>query len=86
MKLVDITGQRFGMIEVKAYAGSDRKKRRYQCSCDCGTQKVIAGSDLRSGKVVSCGCLRRAKFKAINDYRHQVAQALLNQGKTDAEL
>ena len=29
------------------------------CQCECGKQKTIAGTDLKSGKIKSCGCLSK---------------------------
>ena len=26
------------------------------CKCDCGTEKIVSGSHLRTGAIVSCGC------------------------------
>lgn len=52
-------GQRFGRLtvveEVKAVSAS----RRYLCRCDCGISKIVGLSDIRHGKVSSCGCFRR---------------------------
>jgi hypothetical protein len=29
------------------------------CKCDCGTEKEILGTNLKTGKVVSCGCYHK---------------------------
>lgn len=34
-------------------------KTYWNCICDCGTEKTIAGGDIRNGKVLSCGCYSR---------------------------
>lgn len=39
---------------------------RFICECDCGTAKVVLGSHLRRGKVVSCGC---RKAEALSESR-----------------
>lgn len=36
----------------------------YLCKCECGTEKVVSGSNLRTGRVLSCGCLRNERQKA----------------------
>lgn len=45
----------------------------YLCQCDCGTERVIARSNLTSGRTKSCGCLRNEKFaienKKYNTYK-----------------
>lgn len=52
-----VEGQVFGRWTVK---GKDAKKGRvfWVCRCDCGAERSLSGSLLRSGKTKSCGCLR----------------------------
>ncbi len=40
------------------------ERRRYECRCDCGAMKIVAGRDLASGDTRSCGCLHRELFGA----------------------
>lgn len=58
---------RFGKIEVISEAEprryGDRYHRRLNVACDCGTHKVVDGSTLKKGHIISCGCSRRALFK-----------------------
>lgn len=57
-KLINLKGKRFGKLEVKERAGSDKwGTATWLCQCDCGGTKVVRGGSLRSGKVKSCGCL-----------------------------
>ena len=48
----------YGAIFVQGFAGVERKGRgtTYYCQCRCGVEMVVIGSDLRSGRVTSCGC------------------------------
>ena len=56
----DLTGQRFGMLTVIGQAPStDKGRRRWICKCDCGTEKIILGCNLKRGTTVSCGCKRK---------------------------
>ena len=73
----DLSNQRFGKIVVLSYSHSDSRRKSYWlCQCDCGSQKVICGSNLNSGNTVSCGCVelenRRLRMKSFEDkyYRH----------------
>ena len=60
MQKVDLTGQRFGSLTVLTQGESDgHGKSRWLCRCDCGSEKVILGSNLRRGTTVSCGCKGR---------------------------
>jgi hypothetical protein len=48
-----LIGQRFSRLTVLSYAGH----AKWRCVCDCGAEKVTAGSSLRQGLTRSCGCL-----------------------------
>jgi hypothetical protein len=50
----DIAGDVYGRWTVLRYA----EKSHWLCRCECGTEREIATSNLRSGKTTSCGCLR----------------------------
>jgi len=58
MRLIDLTGQRFGRLTVQGQA-----PRTYQtmwhCVCACGKHSVVvSGANLRTGHTTSCGCVR----------------------------
>ena len=56
----DLTGQRFGRWTVIKFAGRDEKRRlMWLCKCDCGTERAVWESHLKSGDSRSCGCLQR---------------------------
>lgn len=57
--LIDLTGQRFGRLTVVERAENKWHKTAWRCSCDCGNMVVANGSHLLSGRVQSCGCLRK---------------------------
>ncbi|WP_257541053.1 hypothetical protein [Sphingobium sp. CFD-1] len=62
-KVKDRTGERWGRLTVLGYVGtltvSNRSNAGFLCRCDCGEEKVVAGTHLQSGLVASCGCLHR---------------------------
>lgn len=58
-RIKDLTNSRFGRLLVIKYAYSRRKKVYWECLCDCGNIKEIQGTDLKSGKTLSCGCLHK---------------------------
>ena len=62
-KLRDLTGQRFGNLIVIERAENLGKKIAWLCKCDCGNEKIIRATDLTSGKIKSCGCLRKELAK-----------------------
>lgn len=58
--LEDITNQKYGHLIVLEYAGKDNSRKslwRCQCDCDAATIIITRGSDLKSGKTISCGCI-----------------------------
>jgi hypothetical protein len=60
----DIRNQRFDRLVAISYVTPER----WLCICDCGTSKVVIGSDLRRGKIRSCGCILR-ELKKTGDLR-----------------
>ena len=47
----DLTGQRFGKLLCTSYAATTNRKAMWNCSCDCGATKIVAGGSLVSGKL-----------------------------------
>jgi hypothetical protein len=67
MKMIDLTGQRFGRLTVVRHAGkSAHGSIMWKCQSDCGKRKTIAGSSLRRGLTRSCGCLFSERLVAFN--------------------
>lgn len=59
----DLSGQRFGRLTAISFDGARKGKSWWRCSCECGTEKVVAYQHLVSGLVRSCGCLRRERTR-----------------------
>ncbi len=61
MRLVDLTGHRYGRFTVISGPHKKEGTRRvcWLSRCDCGTEKLVAADLLRTGQAQSCGCLRR---------------------------
>lgn len=62
MKLIDLTGQKFGRLTVIQRNGSIDGHVAWKCECDCGKQVTVNGRNLRSGATQSCGCLHKEKL------------------------
>lgn len=76
-RLYDITGQKIGNLEVIERVGSNKnQKALYKCKCDCGNIKIITAGDLKSGRVVSCGC--RAKSILDDLHKSNITHGLYN--------
>jgi hypothetical protein len=64
----DLTGQRFSRLTVISLdpERTPAGKARWLCRCDCGTELVVTGGNLRSGNSESCGCYCRELVAAVN--------------------
>jgi hypothetical protein len=58
-KKIDLTGQRFGRLVVIEPAENKGKRTQWKCLCDCGNEYIGLTDSLRSGRLQSCGCLRK---------------------------
>ena len=56
----DITGQRFGHLTVikRAKQKTSNCNAYWHVVCDCGTERVVRGDNLRRYLVTSCGCTK----------------------------
>lgn len=69
---IDITGQRFGRLEVLYRNGSNKYNQAvWHCRCDCGNEKDIVGSALRNGRIISCGCYHKEQFRQMAHSRRK---------------
>lgn len=59
-KFIDLTGQRFGRLVVVALSGQDKHGgTKWLCKCDCGSETVVLGGNLRRNHTTSCGCVHK---------------------------
>lgn len=69
-RLIDLTGQRFGKLEVLSMEGVDKyRSAKWLCKCDCGNTCVVTSNNLRRGQTQSCGCLRVEKASSTATHR-----------------
>lgn len=52
-------GAKFGRLTVMSPEASSGGKGYWKCRCECGSEKRVRASNLRSGTTSSCGCLAR---------------------------
>lgn len=55
--VVDETGKIYGRLTVIERVKEQSGKARWICQCECGNITIVNGTDLRTGKVLSCGCI-----------------------------
>lgn len=61
---IDLTGHKYGMLTVlyevdPQVLKSGHKNYVWKCLCDCGNEKNVRATSLRSGVTVSCGCYHK---------------------------
>ena len=62
-KVIEMAGKQFGHWFVLSRApqntSSNNKQALWNCRCDCGAERVVAGTELRLGRSTNCGCWKR---------------------------
>lgn len=62
----DITGQRFGKYVVLSHVGN----QKWNCRCDCGTEKVIISHNLLTGQANMCrACYHKSRIIDLTGQR-----------------
>lgn len=57
--IIDLIGKEFGRLTVVSKGATDADGRpQWNCRCNCGQSAIVRGAYLRSGRTLSCGCLR----------------------------
>ena len=57
MKLIDLTGKRFGRLTVIRRGPTGKRGKVYWwCKCDCGSEALVRGDHLKNGLIRSCKC------------------------------
>ena len=65
--IIKLTGMIFGRVTVISRAiNAPSGQVRWLCRCSCGIEKEFQAGNLRSGKVISCGCMKRERIIARN--------------------
>lgn len=63
--IIDLTGQKFNRLT--ALHKDDKRKGNYWFfQCECGKIKSIRGTDVKSGRIRSCGCIQKEAVKKYN--------------------
>lgn len=52
-------GKRYNYLTVQGFDYNDRGERCFKCLCDCGNEKLLLPINVVSGRVKSCGCMKR---------------------------
>lgn len=52
----DLTGMKFGELEVIEKAPRNGRKIQWRCKCSCGNERIVDSNHLTQGHTRSCGC------------------------------
>lgn len=66
MLKIAMEGRRFGRLVALAEAGTYRGSYNWLCRCDCGSEIVVWGNNLRRGTSQSCGCKATERISKQN--------------------
>ncbi len=79
----DLTGQRFGRWSVIGRTDARRlRDTAWVCLCECGTERLVKSTALRSGTSKSCGCIQKASYdKRTRTHRSWISMRLRCFGK-----
>jgi hypothetical protein len=66
VQLIDLTGRKFGRWTVLSLHPERMRYGKaghavialWRCACDCGSERLVFGSNLRRGLSTSCGCFK----------------------------
>lgn len=80
--VLDLVGQRYGRLTViRLDEKNDTKRVKWLCKCDCGNEKIVQQTHLRSGATTSCGCYHKEKAKESNKTHNLTHTSLHNRWK-----
>ena len=56
----DLTGQKFGKLKAIQFSHKNKNRKTYWVfECECGNIKTLRTDTVKSGKVKSCGCIKK---------------------------
>lgn len=67
-------GNRYGRLTIIKRAPNQGTRAQWLCRCDCGTEKVVGGKQLRRGTTTSCGC-RRKEVSAKQGRKNRLSES-----------
>ena len=81
----DISGKRYGYLEVLSLAYIEDKKVYWNCLChNCGNEKIVRGESMKNGKIISCGCLTPShNGSQVENEIKEFVEELMNMKRTE---
>lgn len=80
-RFINLTGEKYGILTVTSLAGKGSGSFMWNCVCECGERRIVAGGKLKSGHTRSCGCLFRMRLGNRNRTHGRSQTSLHNSWK-----
>ena len=61
-KPLDLSNKKFGRLTAIDIAYKKNGVCYWNCICDCGNKTVVSSTNLKQGRIVSCGCYLRERY------------------------
>lgn len=58
--VIDLTGRKFSRLTISSFGGMKKGQALWRVRCECGTEKIVRGTNIKSGRTKSCGCYNKA--------------------------
>lgn len=79
---LDLLGQKFGKLTVIEFSHRNNRHLYWSALCECGKKTIQCTTNLRQGKVISCGCQRNQKsgerLKELPRVKYELGVASFN--------
>ena len=90
-KILNLAGNRYGQLTALKRVKGDSRYATWECRCDCGNLIYVESRRLQSGKILSCGCVKKENEKKrvgrraedLSGRRYGKLVALYPLGKTE---
>ena len=78
MRKIEMVGRQFGKWAVLEEVEKRNNKRAFKCRCDCGTEAVVMGDNLRSGGSTQCQSCSSKLKGGLHGTHGQTGQRIYN--------
>jgi hypothetical protein len=87
-RIVDITGNKYNMLEVLSFDHCENRRSYWKCRCDCGNIVILRKGHFafKGSKQKSCGCWHRKESSIRMTERHRKARELQNDQNRESLL
>jgi hypothetical protein len=65
----DLTGHKYERLTVIEPKGAQGGYMQWLCKCDCGNEVITSSNRLKTGRVMSCGCMHKDSARAAGKSR-----------------